>query len=139
MVEDEHANAGEPGVDAGDLSDECRGNLSLTSKMMKFSSLVLMLYAGYHGFWALVYFLSEDAPHGWRFITTLAYYIYLPCYAAVGWMFWKYSKAVDELAADGFKAVESAAESQAKTWLTVGLTMAIVFGLSIISTVRDLM
>jgi uncharacterized membrane protein len=117
-----------------DLSPDCRGNLTLTSKIIRFASVVFGIgsVASIIQVWSA--FRLYGFPDGWTWWHTLIVYrvVYAPCWLLLAWMLWRYAKSLDQMAIRGAVEIENAMEQQAKMWLAVGLLLFVMLiGLAI--------
>ena len=111
------------------LSSECRRNLSLTSKIVRFASVVFGIGS------VVLIILVWDAfrtfgnPGRWgQWIALLVTcrVAYASCGLLLTWMLWKYAKSLDRMAIRGTVEIENVMERQTRMWLAVGLLLFVM-------------
>lgn len=121
---DVHGDAEDSSEESDDLSEDCRGNLGLTSSIIRLLAVVACVVALFlvFGIWS-TFQLSGGLQFWtpWDQFVVCTRLVFIPCWALLAWMMWKYATCLDRLRKAGVGEVEAAAEQQAKLWLAIGL------------------
>ena len=111
-----------PAADSG-LSDDARGNIGLTTNIIKVASILAGLVSLVPVLQVWFSFRWYGLPNGWTWWHTLICYrlAYTPCWWLLASMMWKYAKSLNRLAKGGTQEIEDVIEQQTKMWLAGGL------------------
>ena len=110
-----------------DGGDDWRGNLRLTSNIMRIVSIIAALGGLASLLQITVGFRIHGTLNGWTWWHTLLVYraVYIPCWLFVAFSLWRYSRTLGEFA-KGNLSLAMMIEKQAKTWLAVALLVGVM-------------
>ena len=109
---------------ANELSPDCRGNLQLTAKVLRFLAIIAGLAIPYSIVQIALHFSLLGAMPGtsiWMGYLIFLRIIYSLCMLLLIRTTWRYARALDRMVINGVGEIEAVVECQAKAWLSVGL------------------